>query len=138
MKKEVLSMILLIVCLTTSGQQVSKHTNSYRGNDMLEKRQVLSRGLVLSNKNSKGIWSLEDAEIAKKSSVAEYTALTDTLMAVERGDRRYFSQDKGTVSIIGSENYMEQISYDMPETWLQFPMERNSRCASHIPHRLRR
>ena len=72
---------------------------------MLEKRQVLSRGLVLSNKNSKGIWSLEDAEIAKKSSVAEYTALTDTLMAVERGDRRYFSQDKGTVSIIGSENY---------------------------------
>ena len=45
MKKEVLSMILLIVCLTTSGQQVSKHTNSYRGNDMLEKRQVLSRGL---------------------------------------------------------------------------------------------
>lgn len=81
MKKEVLSMILLIVCLTTSGQQVSKHTNSYRGNDMLEKRQALSRGLELSNKNSKGIWSLEDAEIAKKSSVAEYTALTDTLMA---------------------------------------------------------
>ena len=132
MKKEVLSMILLIVCLTTSGQQVSKHTNSYRGNDMLEKRQVLSRGLELSNKNSKGIWSLEDAEIAKKSSVAEYTALTDTLMAVERGDRRYFSQDKGTVSIIGSENYMEQISYDMPETWLQFPMEQGDSVCGYF------
>ena len=44
-------------------------------------------------------------------------------MAVERGDRTYYSQDRNTVDIIGSENFMELMSYDILETWLRFPMQ---------------
>ena len=39
-----------------------------------------------------------------------------------RRTRTYYHQDGSAVSIIGSENVQELISYDMPEKWLQFPM----------------
>ena len=39
-----------------------------------------------------------------------------------RRTRTYYRQDRSAVSIIGSENVQELISYDMPEKWLQFPM----------------
>ena len=94
--------------------------NRYRGNDALEKKQVMLKGFDLNSKNS--VWNLEDAELSKATFQAEYTTETDTLMAVERGSRTYYHQDRSAVSIIGSENVQELISYDMPETWLRFPM----------------
>ena len=121
MKKEIITIISLIVCLTISGQQISQSNNRYRGSDMLEKKQIVVKGLSLND--TKGVWSLEEAELSEESYDAEYTTETDTLMAVERGNRTYYSQDRRSVSIIGSENFMELISYDIPETWLTFPMQ---------------
>ncbi len=121
MKKVLLLIIFIAVCLTSSGQTINQPNNRYRGNDVLEKKQVTVKGFSLSD--TKGVWSLEEAELSEESYNAEYTTGTDTLMAVERGNRMYYSQDRGSVSIIGSENFMELMSYDMPETWLQFPMQ---------------
>ena len=119
--KKILLIISFAVCLTTSGQTISQSNNRYRGSDVLEKKQIVVKGFSLND--AKGVWSLEEAEISEGSYDAEYTTETDTLMAVERGNRTYYSQDRGSVSIIGSENFMELISYDMPETWLTFPMQ---------------
>ena len=63
MKKELLSMILLIVCLTISGQQVNQVQNRFRGDDATEKKQVKANGFDLQGKNK--VWSLENPEIRR-------------------------------------------------------------------------
>ena len=120
----------MAVCTTLRGQQINQSNNRYRSYDVLEKKQVSIKGFDLNS--NKGVWSLEDAELSEGTYNAEYTTETDTLMAVERGDRTYYSQDRGTVSIIGSENFMELMSYDMPETWLQFPMQVGDSVAGYF------
>ena len=120
----------MTICLTISGQQINQSNNRYRGNDVLEKKQVTVKGFSLSD--TKGVWSLEEAELSEETYNAEYTTETDTLMAVERGNRMYYSQDRGVVSVIGSENFMELMSYDMPETWLQFPMQVGDSVAGYF------
>lgn len=122
MKQIALSIILSVVNLTVSGQQINQPTNCYCSGDILEKKQVLVEGFELNSKN--GVWSLEDAEVSKKSFNTEYSTKNDTLMMLERGNRTYFHQENGLVNIIGSENAQELISYDMPETWLKFPMQK--------------
>jgi hypothetical protein len=42
--------------LSISGQQISQSNNRYRGNDVLEKKQVTVKGFDLNSKNS--VWSL--------------------------------------------------------------------------------
>ena len=121
MKIVLFTIISFAICLTISGQQISQSNNRYRGSDVLEKKQIVVKGFSLND--TKGVWSLEEAEISEGSYDAEYTTEADTMMAVEQGNRTYYSQDRGSVSIIGSENFMELISYDMPETWLTFPMQ---------------
>lgn len=121
MKKLFFIIITIAVCTTLYSQQINQLNNRYRSYDVLEKKQVSVKGFDLNSKN--GIWSLEDAELSEGTYNAEYSTESDTLIAVERGDRTYFSQDRGTVSIIGSENFMELISYNIPETWLRFPMQ---------------
>lgn len=54
MKHRSLSIILIFVCLTISGQQINHPTNHYRNGDMLEKKQVAVKDFSL-NANS-GIW----------------------------------------------------------------------------------
>lgn len=122
MKKLLLSIISYAVCLTISGQQISQSNNCYRTNDALKRKQVKVKGFDLNSKNS--VWSLEDVEFQKATYQAEYTTETDTLMAIERGYRTYYRQNRDVVSIIGSENVEELISYDKPETWLRFPMQK--------------
>ena len=48
MKHRSLSIILIFVCLTISGQQINHPTNHYRNGDMLEKKQVLVEGFELN------------------------------------------------------------------------------------------
>ena len=120
MKKLLYKITAMAICTTLYGQQIDQ-SNLYRGIDMLEKKQIVVKGFSLND--TKGVWSLEEAELSEESYDTEYTTENDTLMAVERGNRTYYSQDRGSVSIIGSENFMELISYDIPETWLTFPMQ---------------
>ena len=75
MKKEIITIISLIVCLTISGQTISQSNNRYRGSDMLEKKQIVVKGLSLND--TKGVWSLEEAELSEESYDAEYS--TETL-----------------------------------------------------------
>ena len=130
MKKFLFIIIAVAVCTTIYGQQINQSNNRYRGNDVLEKKQVNVQGFDLNS--NKGVWSLEEAKLSEETYNAEYSTETDTLMAVERNNRTYFSQDRGAVSIIGSENFMEQMSYDMPETWLQFPMQVGDSVAGYF------
>lgn len=51
MKHLILLIILFLVCLTTSGQQISQWTNQYRGGDILEKKQVVFEGFCLNGAN---------------------------------------------------------------------------------------
>ena len=121
MKKIYIIIISLSVCLTICGQTISQPNNRYRGSDVLEKKQVTVKGFCLSD--TKGVWNLEEAELSEESYDAEYSTETDTLMAVERGSRTYYREARDGLDIIGTENYMELMSYDMPETWLKFPMQ---------------
>ena len=130
MKQLAILILLFAVCITTSGQQINQTNNRYRGNDVLEKKLVKVQGFDLNSK--RGVWSLEEAKLSEETYNAEYSTETDTLMAVERNNRTYFSQDRGAVSIIGSENFMEMMSYDMPETWLQFPMQVGDSVAGYF------
>ncbi|MBR0166921.1 MAG: hypothetical protein IJQ13_08605 [Prevotella sp.] len=113
--------IAMAICTTIHGQQINQSNNSYRGDDILEKRDVSTDGPDLINKND--IWSLENAEISGKAFNQEYTTEKDTLMLLERGNRTYYLQKAGQICIIGSENAQELIGYDMPETWLKFPIQ---------------
>ena len=79
--------IVMAVYTTTRGQQINQSDNRYRSYDVLEKKQVSVKGFDLNSK--KCVWSLEDAELSENSYNAEYSTETDTLMAVERGDRTY-------------------------------------------------
>jgi hypothetical protein len=130
MKKIISAIISLNICLTISGQQISQSNNRYRGNDALEKKQITVKGFDLNSKNC--VWSLEDSELSKATYQAEYTTEMDTLMAIERGSRTYYHQDGSAVSIIGSENVQELISYDMPETWLRFPMQKGDSVCGYF------
>ena len=75
MKHLILLIILFLVCLTTSGQQISQWTNQYRGGDMLEKKQVIVKGFSLNGSN--GVWSIENVDISKKTYQTEYTTQND-------------------------------------------------------------
>ena len=88
MKQLLLLMISLSISQTISGQQINQSSNHYRNGDMLEKKQVSVEGFDLNGKN--GVWSLEDAEISKKSYIAEYTANADSMMVLERGNKSHF------------------------------------------------
>jgi len=88
MKKVLLLIIFIAVCLTSSGQTINQPNNRYRGNDVLEKKQVTVKGFSLSD--TKGVWSLEEAELSEESYNAEYRMETDTVMAVEQGNRTYY------------------------------------------------
>lgn len=122
--------MLLFICLTINGQQINQSSNHYRKGDVLEKKQVSVEGFELNGSN--GVWSLEDANIPKKSYQTEYTTEHDTIMMLERGNRTYFHQENGLVNIIGSENAQELISYDMPETWLKFPMQKGDSISGYF------
>ena len=82
MKKLLFIIISMAVSLNISGQQICQLSNRYRGNDVLEKKQVKVQGFDLNSK--RGVWSLEEAKLSEETYNAEYTTETDTLMAVER------------------------------------------------------
>ena len=69
--KEIALIILMLVCLTISGQTISQSNNRYRGSDMLEKKQIEVKGFGLSD--TKSVWSLEEVELSEGSFDAEYT-----------------------------------------------------------------
>ena len=130
MKHSLLSIISFAFCLTVSGQQISQSTNHNRGGDVLEKKQVIVKGFSLNGSN--GVWSIENADISKKTYQTEYTTENDTIMMLERGNRTYYNIENGLVSIIGLENAQEIISYDMPETWLKFPMYKGDSISGYF------
>lgn len=121
MKKLLFIIIEMIVCLTVNGQQVNKQLNDYRSSDFLTKQQVnMDIDALLSRK---GEWNLEDAELSKKRYKACYYSENDTLTGKELANRTYMQESQSQVEVIGLENFMELMSYDMPEKWLRFPMQ---------------
>lgn len=79
MKKLLLIIIAMAISTTIHGQQIDQPTNRYRGNDVLEKKQVIVNGFSLGN--TKGVWNLEKVKLSEETYNAEYTTGTDTLMA---------------------------------------------------------
>ena len=75
MKKLFIQIISLSICLTISGQTISQSNNRYRGSDVLKKKQIVLKGFSLND--TKGVWSLEEAELSEESYDAEYS--TETL-----------------------------------------------------------
>ena len=75
MKKIVFLILSFTFCLNISGQQINQSNNRYRGNDVLEKKQVNVQGFDLNS--NKGVWSLEEAKLSEDSYNAEYSTETD-------------------------------------------------------------
>ena len=65
MKRLVFIIIAVAVCTTIYGQQINQSNNRYRGNDVLEKKQVSVTGFDLNS--NKGVWSLEEAKLSEDS-----------------------------------------------------------------------
>ena len=130
MKRLLFIISIFAFCFTTKGQQVYQMQNRLRGDDATVREQVQANGFDLQGKNK--VWSLADMDLPSKTFKTEYTNTGDTLTGLERGNRTYFLQTDKGISIIGTENYMEQISYDMPETWLQFPMEQGDSVCGYF------
>lgn len=121
MRETVLTIILSTISLTITGQRINLLQNSYRKADILEKRQISARSFSLQGEN--GTWSLKGAELSKKLFKVEHTIEREMLMGVERGSRTYYRQTDNDIKIIGTENVQTLIDYDMPEKWLQFPIQ---------------
>lgn len=121
MKKLLFMIISMAACLTMSGQQINQRLNDYRSNEILTKQRVDIDVVALLSRNEE--WNLEDAEFSKKRYKACYYLEDDTLTGKELANRTYMQESHNQVEIIGSENYMERMSYDMPETWLKFSMQ---------------
>ena len=130
MKRITLSIIYFTICLSISGQQVYQMQNRLRGDDAIERKQVQANGFNLEGMNN--VWSLEDIPISSKTFKTEYTIAGDTLTGLERGNRIYYRQANGLLDIIGSENPQDLISYDMPETWLKFPMQQGDSVSGYF------
>ncbi|MBQ9215244.1 MAG: hypothetical protein IJ159_00625 [Prevotella sp.] len=130
MKIIALAIILFTFFLPISGQQVNQVQNRLRGDDATERKQVQANGFDLQDKNK--VWSLEEMDLSSKTIKIEYTNAGDTLTGLERGNRTYFQQTDKGISIIGSENVQTLISYDMPETWLQFPMQQGDSVCGYF------
>ena len=130
MKGITLTIITCAVALTISGQQVNQMQNRFRGDDAMERQQVQANGFDLQGNNK--VWSLENMDLSSKTFKIEYTNTGHTLMGLERGNRTYFQQTDKAISIIGSENVQTFISYDMPETWLQFPMQQGDSVCGYF------
>ena len=118
------------VCLTMSGQQINHRLNSYRSGEMLTKQRVETD--IDELLGSKGNWSLEGAEVSRKRYRCAYTLLEDTLTGRERGERTCLRESPGQTDIIGTEDYMGRMSYDMAETWLRFPMQPGDRVGGYF------
>ena len=115
------TIIAMAVSLTMSGQQLRQRQNNYRSNEILTKQRVetdIDELLI-----GKGKWSLEGAEVSKKKYRSTYTLQEDTLAGRERGERTNLQELRSQMDVVGSENYMGRMTYDMPETWLKFPMQ---------------
>ena len=121
MKKFLSTIIATAVCYTVNGQQISQRQNSYRSSETLIRQRVDAEIDALLSR--KGEWSLEDAELSKKRYKACYYLENDTLTGKKLANRTYMYEFQNQVEVVGSENYMERMSYDMPETWLKFPMQ---------------
>lgn len=130
MKRITLSIIYFTICLSISGQLVYQMQNRLRGDDAIERKQVQANGFSLDGMNN--VWSLEDIPISSKTFKTEYTIAGDTLTGLERGNRIYYRQANGHLDIIGSENPQDLISYDMPETWLKFPMQQGDSVSGYF------
>ena len=65
MKIVIVSIILFTICLNINGQQINQSNNCYRGNDVLEKKQVTAQSFDLNS--NKGVWSLEEAKLSEDS-----------------------------------------------------------------------
>lgn len=65
MKKVYIVIISFSICMTICGQTINQSNNCYRGSDVLEKKQIVVKGLSLND--TKGVWSLEEAELSDGS-----------------------------------------------------------------------
>lgn len=130
MKKLQFTIIAMAVCQTMSGQQISQRLNNYRSNEILTKQRVETD--IDELLNGKGTWSLEGDEVSKKTYKCTYTLLEDTLAGRERGERTSLQESGSQMDVVGSENYMERMRYDMPETWLKFPMQLGDSVAGYF------
>ena len=119
--KHLLVILVLIICTNVNGQQVVGSQHQYRKDDVLEIRQIKLEGKDL--RRERDVWSIEGTKVSKRDFRAAYSAVADRLMKTERGNRTYYRQDRDIVSIIGSESAQTFFSYDIPETWLKFPMQ---------------
>ena len=56
----------------------------------------------------------------------------DTLRGLEMNQRSYLQESSNQIDMIGSENFMEQMNYEMPETWLRFPMQKGDSVSGYF------
>lgn len=74
MKKFLFTIIAMAISTTIHGQQINQSNNRYRGNDVLEKKQVTVKGFDLNSKSS--VWNLEEARLSEETYNAEYSTET--------------------------------------------------------------
>lgn len=101
---------------------VEKIRNAYRIGDRMTGRQLLV-GNVAGLLND-SICDLSQTQVANDRYTCRYGKGPNNGMVsrLEHGTRYFFEQKGESLLIMGFENHLAKIDYDLPELWLKFPM----------------
>ena len=101
---------------------VEKIRNAYRMGDRMTGRQLLV-GNVAGLLND-SICDLSQTQVANDRYTCRYGKGPNNGMVsrLEHGTRYFFEQKGDSLLIMGFENHLAKIDYDLPELWLKFPM----------------
>lgn len=101
---------------------VEKIRNAYRVGDRMTGKQLLV-GNVSSLLND-SVCDLSQTQAANERYTCRYGKGPNNAMVsrLEHGTRYFFEQKGDSLLIMGFENHLAKIDYDLPELWLKFPM----------------
>lgn len=122
--------VVTVFCLPAYAQEISFEQNGIYGKDSLEQRRMDFGEFDILGKEH--VWSLEGMKADKKRFKSEYYERNDTMIGRELSCRMIYNQTKEYIKVIGTQDYLSRISYDMPEEWLRFPMKQGDSICGYF------
>lgn len=120
---KILLLLLFLPCHTFAQTLLDVEHNAYRIDDKLEVKVMDYPSLDFHQKHL--FIDLRELNMVSKKTLSIYSAnkQEECMMKVLGGQRVYFKEKNGIIDIIGEETKLYDLSAEIPEDWLAFPME---------------
>ena len=122
--------MLALLGQPVSAQEISNVQNRIYGGDSLEQRRMDFKAFEIQGKGQ--TWSLEGVKALEKKYRSKYSERKDTVIGSELCSRMVYEQTEKGQQIVGMQDNLSRISYDMPETWLRFPMKQGDSISGYF------